>query len=76
MAKNLENMSDEEFMEAWTAASEKATDAVARTKEFAAEQRRRDAVATLEAMSPEERNLLAQYVTTEGIESQESVHNG
>ena len=76
MAKKLENMDDEEFMEAWTDAAQKLDEARAKVREFADERQRRDALARLDTMSDEEKRQLAQYVFPQGIESQEAVNNG
>jgi hypothetical protein len=74
VAKKLENMSDDEFMDAWTSAAENLDAAKQKVLEFAAEQRRRDAVAKLDEMSDEEKQHLAQYLSPVGIESEEQVN--
>ena len=76
MAKNLEDMDDEEFMAEWTEASQEAEAAKARIKEFVQEQKRRDAKRVLDDMPDEQKKMLAQYLSTEGIASEEAVHNG
>lgn len=74
MTENLQDMSDEEFMDAWTEASEALSEAREACKEFAAENRRRDAMKVLDEMPDEQKKLLAQYVGADSIDSEESVN--
>jgi hypothetical protein len=74
--KKLENMDSDEFMEAWTKAAENLDAAKAKVKEFADENRRREAQAQLDALPDEQKALFAQLLAPAGIESQESVQGG
>lgn len=82
--KKPENITDEdEFMAAWTAASDNYEAAKAKVKEFAAEYDRRlteDAARDrFEGLNDKERAALialAQDAQADGIESEEAVHSG
>lgn len=73
MAKKLENMDQEEFMEAWTTAAQRLDEAKAKVKEFADENRRRDAQRQLDNMPDEQKALFAQLLAPNSIQSEESV---
>lgn len=78
--KKIENMDDDELMEAWTAAGENLEEAKRKNKEFSVEFHRREAEkairAKFEAMNDLERAALAQMMVAEGVASEEAVHNG
>lgn len=77
MAKeDLTQLSEEEFEEQWTSAADDLAAAQERARAFAEEQRRRDAKKVLDEMPDEQRQMLAQYVRNEGIESEEGVNGG
>ena len=73
-------MDDDEFMKTWTALGEEVEKKKEKLREFSAEHQRRSSEAAarekLANMSDAERAALAQIAKAEGIESQESVHNG
>jgi vacuolar-type H+-ATPase subunit H len=78
--KKLENMDENEIMEAWTAAAEVLEEQKAKVKEFSDEFKRRQEEAAAreryENMNDAERAALLQVFEVEGIESKESVNNG
>lgn len=77
MAKeDLTQLSDEEFEKEWTQAAEDLAAAKERVRSYSEEQKRREAVKVLEDMPPEQRQMLAQYVQSEPIESREGVNGG
>ena len=82
MAKKLENMSDEELLDAWTEQGKKVEEAKARNKELSVEFHRREAEKELArrlGVDPEnltESQKKAITALAEGIESEESVNNG
>lgn len=71
---DIQSMTDEEFMDAWTAQGEEVAAGKARLLEFSQEHQRRERKEQLRRMqlSPSDAALL-QEVTTEGIESEEAV---
>lgn len=70
--KKLENMNDEEFMDAWTALGERVQADRERLKEFSQEHQKRERLKQLN-LTPGDLELL-QGVSPEGIESEEQVN--
>lgn len=70
--KKLENMSDDELMEAWTSLGEKVEADKQRLREFSQEYQKRCRLEQLN-LTPGDLELL-QGVTPEGIESEEQVN--
>jgi hypothetical protein len=74
VAKKLENMEDDEFMEAWTSLGERVQKDRERLKEFSQEHQKRERLKMLN-LQPGDLALL-QGVSPEGIESAEAVMTG
>lgn len=72
--KQFLEASEKEFLDAWSKASKELEAAKVRCKEFAAIQRERDAKAKIEAMDPQERAHLAQFVSVHGIDASSPVN--
>lgn len=70
--KKLENMSDDELMEAWTALGEKVQSDRDRLREFSAEHQKRERLKQLN-LTPGDLELL-QGVDPAGIESEEDAN--
>lgn len=71
--KKIENMSDDELMDAWTDLGEKVQKDKVRLREFSQEHQRRERMKQL-GLSESDLALL-QGVTTTGIESEEKVND-
>lgn len=71
-------LSDEDFMEAWTAEAQRLDDSRAKVREFAKEHARRTSVAkaleVLAPLAPGDRQALSQVMQAYGIPSQENVN--
>ncbi len=72
MAKKLENMEDDEFMEAWTSLGERVQKDKERLREFSQEHQKRERLKQLH-LEPGDLELL-QGVSPVGIESEEKVN--
>jgi hypothetical protein len=72
--KKLENMSDDELMEAWTSLGEKVEADKVKLREYSQEHQRRTRLQQLN-LTPGDLEML-QGMSPEGIESEEAVNNG
>jgi len=72
-SKKIENMNDDEFMEAWTTLGTKVEADRESLREFSREHQKRTRLAQLN-LSPGDLELL-QGVSTEGIKSEEKVND-
>ena len=77
-AKSLAEMTDKQLESEWTKAAKELEAAKKRVREFSEEHQtrilERQAQAKLDTMSDAEKQVLAQMVQAEGIESEEKVH--
>lgn len=74
--KELRDLSESEFMKAWTNRAKELDKAKEDCRAFREEYDRRLVAEKVEAMPEAERAAIAQYVRAEGIETEETVNNG
>lgn len=72
----IRDLSESKFESEWTKAAADLEAAKERVSFFSQESQRRATAAKVAAMNPEELKAIAQYVSANGIESEEGVQNG